>query len=137
MPRKRARTPQDRTGARGPVQVTPEEVKALVRESWSEAEFTDAVLALARRLGWRRAHFRPARTARGWRTAVSGDGAGFPDLLLCRRETLIVAELKVKRNKATPEQENWLASFRHAGHRAYVWYPEDWNEIERILEEGP
>jgi hypothetical protein len=45
----------------------------------SEAAFTDAVIELARLGGWRVAHFRPARTASGWRTPVQGDGAGFPD----------------------------------------------------------
>ena len=46
----------------------------------SERELQDAVIQLARLLGWRVAHFRPAMTTRGWRTPVSADGAGFPDL---------------------------------------------------------
>src|SRR5215813_9770420 len=40
-----------------------------------------------------------AEAATGWRTAVSGDGAGFPDLLLVRAERLVVAELKVGRGQ--------------------------------------
>jgi hypothetical protein len=46
----------------------------------TEREFQRQVIDLARLLGWRCAHFRPGRTARGWRTPVQADGAGFPDL---------------------------------------------------------
>jgi len=34
----------------------------------SEADFESRVVDFARLLGWRVAHFRPARTAKGWRT---------------------------------------------------------------------
>src|SRR5262245_27573014 len=64
----------------------------------SEAGFMRTVIQLAQVCGWRVAHFRPARTAHGWRTAVRGEGKGFPDLLLVRGEELLVAELKVGRN---------------------------------------
>jgi hypothetical protein len=47
----------------------------------TEAAFLRQVLDLAKLRGWRTAHFRPAQTSRGWRTAVQGDGAGFPDLV--------------------------------------------------------
>ena len=100
----------------------------------SEAEFTRMVLALARLRGWRSAHFRPARTSTGWRTAVSGDGVGFPDLLLVKGTVLIVAELKVGRNKLTPEQAVWIAAFEAAGVPAYCWRPCDWADIEAVLE---
>jgi hypothetical protein len=98
----------------------------------TEAEFTAQVLELAKRLGWRAAHFRPARTARGWRTAVQGDGAGFPDLVLVRRR-VIVAELKAGRGKLTPAQTDWLGVFERAGITAYVWHPRDWPQIELVL----
>lgn len=100
----------------------------------TETEFQDLVLKLALMFGWRRAHFRPAETKKGWRTAVSGDGKGFPDLLLIRGKTLIVAELKRSRKEVpTPEQEAWLAAFRGAGIPAYLWTPEDWSTIEGVL----
>jgi hypothetical protein len=50
----------------------------------TEAEFLAQVLQLAKLCGWLTAHFRPAKTAHGWRTAVQGDGAGWPDLVLLR-----------------------------------------------------
>jgi hypothetical protein len=105
----------------------------------TEAAFTAQVLAMARLHGWRSAHFRPARTKTGWRTAVAGDGVGFPDLLLVRARTkqMLVAELKVPPNRTTPEQDRWLAEFEVTGVAAYTWTPADWNEIARVLEQGP
>ncbi len=99
----------------------------------TEAEFTAQVLELARLAGWRSAHFRPARTAAGWRTAVQGDGRGFPDLVLLRGAAIVAVELKVGRGKLRPEQAAWLAAFAEAGAAAFVWRPEDWPEIERVL----
>lgn len=100
----------------------------------SEAEFLKQVIAYAKLYGWRVAHFRPAKTQAGnWVTAVQGDGKGFPDLLLLRDREQVAAELKVGRNKTTQEQYDWLAAFTLAGVNAYVWYPKDWPEIERVL----
>lgn len=99
----------------------------------TEAEFLRMVLQLAKLRGWYTYHARPARTARGWRTAVQGDGVGWMDLL-CVRERVIVAELKVGRGKLTPEQSAWLSAFREAGVGAFVWTPNDWPEIERVME---
>ena len=48
-----------------------------------EDEFLRAVLEMAGILGWMAFHPRPARTAHGWRTALSGD-PGYPDLTLAK-----------------------------------------------------
>ncbi len=108
-----------------------------IKATYTEAAFTRDVLTLAKRLGWRTAHFRPARTADGWRTAVSGDGKGFLDLLLLRGGTLIVAELKVGNGKLTPEQAAWVSAWEAAGVAVYLWRPENFDEIEAVLTEGP
>ena len=109
--------------------------KAKPRET--EAGFLRAVLEAAKLQGWRTAHFRPAKTAKGWRTAVQGDGTGWPDLVLCRPPRLIFAELKTDTGKLTEEQEIWLDKLRSCiGHdfiEAVVWRPRDWPEIERTL----
>jgi hypothetical protein len=99
----------------------------------SEPEFLAQVLALARLRGWRSIHVRPARTARGWRTAVQGDGVGFPDLLLLRSGKLVVAELKAGRGRPTAEQLAWMQAFEAAGAGVYVWTPASWAEIESVL----
>lgn len=117
-----------------PREMTVEEAKAAVKVT--EAEFTTQVLKLAKLRGWRSAHFRPAETKKGWRTAVQGDGKGFPDLVLLRGEDIIVAELKVGRNKPTTEQEEWLEAFNRANVSAWVWTPNDWPEIESRLGRG-
>lgn len=99
----------------------------------TETVFTAEVIQRARFHGWRSAHFRPGMNARGeWRTAVAGDGVGFPDLILIR-DRAIAAELKVGRNKATDEQTAWINAFRRAGIPAFVWRPEDWHLIEFTL----
>lgn len=100
----------------------------------TEAEFLRQVLQYARLHSWMSAHFRPGMTRKGrWVTAVSGDGVGFPDLLLVKPPKLIVAELKVGKNQVTTEQRAWLYAFREAGILAFVWRPSDWPEIERVL----
>jgi hypothetical protein len=104
------------------------------RSTTSEAAFTGQVLQAARLLGWQSAHFRPARTARGWRTPVQGDGKGFPDLILLRGPRLVVAELKVDGGRLRPEQESWLAAFRQLpGAEVHVWRPRDWDQLTEVL----
>lgn len=107
---------------------------AVVLKRITEDAFKDQVLDLARAFKWRTAHFRPGLTRSGqWVTAVQGDGKGFPDLVLVRGPTLIVAELKVGRNKPTREQTAWLQAFELAGIPAYTWWPRHWSEIESVL----
>jgi len=96
-----------------------------------EAEMTERdlqawVIVLARLLGWRVAHFRPARTAHGWRTPVAGDGAGFPDLVLVGHGRVLFRELKAGRGRLRPEQEAWLSALRSSGADAEVWTEADW-----------
>ena len=70
------------------------------------------VVDVARLSGWRVAHFRAARTAQGWRTPVTADGDGWPDLVLVRPPRLIFAELKSETGKVKPHQSKWLDVLR-------------------------
>lgn len=110
----------------------------------SEAELQAAVIECAQLLGWKCAHFRPAMTSKGWRTPVSADGAGWPDLTLQRtigeRKRLIFAELKTEKGKTSAAQDEWLEALEHTddendGGECYVWRPSMWlsGEIESIL----
>ncbi len=99
----------------------------------TEAQFQSQVLDLAHLLGWRVAHFRPAMTKHGWRTAVAGNGKGFPDLIMVRGDRQVVAELKSKTGFITGEQKLWLDAFRGAGVETYVWRPDDFEEIKEVL----
>ena len=59
--------------------------------------------------------------------------SGFPDLLIAGPGGVVFAELKVGKNKPTDEQYKWLSALTDAGANAYVWWPDDWDDIERIL----
>jgi hypothetical protein len=96
----------------------------------SEKAFTAQVISLARHLGWKTCHFRPAQTQTGrWITAVQGDGKGFPDLVMARKQFVIFAELKTETGRMTSEQDMWSAVLPNC----YLWRPSDYEEIERIL----
>lgn len=102
----------------------------------TEAQFQQQVTELAEWRGWGWAHFRPARTEKGWRTPVSGPlGGGHADLLLVR-DRVVFAELKrgPREKRQTPlAQRGFLEVVRRAGGEAYLWEPADWPEIERVL----
>lgn len=107
----------------------------------TEKDFGDQLLQLAGIFRWRSAHFRPAMTAHGWRTAVQGDGKGFPDLVLTRPPRVIFAELKIPRTAKqqpekllSPEQQEWLEQLTLCtGVETYLWTPRDWDEITEVL----
>lgn len=100
----------------------------------TEADLLRGVLDLAAVLGWKSAHFRPSRTAYGWRTAVQGDGVGWPDVLLVRRGRIVAAELKADRGRLTDAQRAWLDDLEAAGLATFVWRPSDYpDEIAAVL----
>lgn len=108
-------------------------MKATIKPRLTEAQFTAQVIQLAGICGWKSAHFRAARTARGWRTPCQGDAKGWPDLVLVRGRRVIYAELKVGRNRLTPEQQQWRDALRCAGQDVRLWTDRDWAEITRTL----
>jgi hypothetical protein len=98
----------------------------------TERDFERAVLETLRLFGWRFTHFRPARTARGWRTPLSGD-AGFPDIVAVRDERVLFVELKAEKGRLSDEQGHWLAALGFAGADVHCWRPSDWPTIEETL----
>ncbi len=99
----------------------------------SEADFQRQVIDLAQLHGWRVAHFRPGMNKRGqWMTAVSGDGAGFVDLVLCR-ERIIWAELKTDDGRLSLGQHSWMLALKLAKQEYYIWRPKNWTSIELAL----
>lgn len=101
----------------------------------TEREFQRTVIATARHLGWRVAHF-GAATVRSGRvlTPVLADGAGFPDLVLVR-ERIVYVELKSAKGRLSPRQREWMRALLEAGQEAYVWRASDWQDgtIESVL----
>lgn len=100
-----------------------------VHRKMSEANFTNTVIEMAMTFGWRVAHFRPAETKKGWRTAMTGH-IGFPDLVLARHEQVMFVELKSDTGKMRPDQEAWAKAI---GPNFQVWRPGDLKKIERLL----
>lgn len=100
----------------------------------SEKDFQRQVTDLAELYGWQWAHFRPAQTARGWRTPVSGPlGAGFPDLVLAKPGRLIFAELKRDGARTAATQDAVLAALQAAGGETVVWRPADFDDVVAVL----
>lgn len=101
----------------------------------TERQFQDRVIAEARLRGWLVAHFRPAKTERGWRTPVSADGKGFPDLVLVRYR-VVYAELKSGSGKLSDDQAVWALRLAEAGAEVHVWRPDDWlnGVVDEVLD---
>lgn len=94
----------------------------------SEQACQETIVDAAMKAGWLVHAQRPARTTRGWRTAVQGH-AGFPDLVLITpsRTELHIVELKRKPNKLEPAQDIWIRAFGGIGIPVYPhvwWVPE-------------
>jgi hypothetical protein len=89
----------------------------------TEREFQEAVLDVAKRLGYRVYHT--------WNSMHST--GGFPDLVLVRRPRLLFVELKSQRGRVSEQQQAWLDDLRAAGQQAFVWRPADWDTIVEVL----
>ena len=113
----------------------------LVEQSQSyrvrERTFTNQVIDTAHHHGWQPFHLRDRDSIHIVR------GKGFPDLVMYRKDPktgeteLIAAELKRGYDsELREEQTEWLEALRqHIP--AYEWRPEDWDEIESVLKDGP
>ena len=108
-----------------------------VKRQPSERTFTEDVIETAHRHGWRTFHLRDHDSRHIVR------GRGFPDLVMYRKDEdtgdteLVVAELKRDHTaELREEQQEWLTALgQHVP--AFAWRPNDWDEIERVLKDGP
>ena len=117
--------------------------RTVLARAMSEAQLQQAVIEAAKFNGWHIAHFRAGMTRRGrWVTPVSGDGAGFPDLVLAHPDRgVLFVELKAEQGKMTSRQAIWLTLLGTCN-KTYVWRPRDWLAgtilaILRGIEEKP
>ena len=102
-----------------------EDYLAQARGDVDESQFRDQVVSLAKLLDWK-VYFT-------WSSLHSP--AGFPDLLLVRKDRVFAAELKVKNRKPTPAQQEWLQVLCDSGKvDTFVWRPENLVEIASLLQ---
>lgn len=97
----------------------------------SEADFQTTVIEMAGYCGWKLIyHTRDSR----------GSAAGFPDLVMIRGDSMIVAELKSQQGRVSPAQLQWYGACLKVEDRsngavqAYLWRPSDLDDIERVLQ---
>ena len=88
----------------------------------TERDFQQVVIEAARLAGWLVYHTHDSRRSE----------PGFPDLVLVR-DRVVYAEIKTEKAKPTAEQLHWLEALTAAGSECYIWRPDDWPEIERVL----
>ena len=99
------------------------------------AQLQGAIVETAQLRGWHVAHFRPARTARGWRTPVEGH-AGFVDLVLARRGVVFMWEVKGDGDDPSIEQLEWLAAIGAGVADCRIVEPADLDDALLALELG-
>uniref|UniRef100_A0A6M3JJG7 VRR-NUC domain-containing protein n=1 Tax=viral metagenome TaxID=1070528 RepID=A0A6M3JJG7_9ZZZZ len=112
----------------------------------SEREFGDSLADVAKSLGWKRRHTRPARTGRTyvnkhgeakevWDSPEQGD-PGFPDEVFAKDGRVFLWELKMPGNKPTTAQTAWIEALGGPSETARVLYPQDYDWAVRMLAEG-
>lgn len=111
-------------------------------EPSNEAQFQQWVIRQAIECGWLVYHtpavpIAPTRQINKRYFTPTQGHKGFPDLVLCHRETgvVIFAELKTNRGVIKPHQKIWHESLlKHPQNRFYLWRPKDKTHIEQVLE---
>jgi hypothetical protein len=95
----------------------------------SEREFQDKwVIPAAMKLGWAPYHTHDSRRS----------FPGFPDLILIRKNRMVVAELKSEKGQLTADQRMWLRLFEGVAEKSenitvHLWRPSDWDEVVATL----
>lgn len=58
---------------------------------------------------------------------------GFPDLVIMGPHHVIFVELKATKGRVSKAQQEWIDGLGRAGQDAYIWYPEDWPVVQKML----
>ncbi len=85
--------------------------------------------------GYRVAGFRPAMTAKGYRTPCLADAAGFPDLVAFRESDgrRVAIEVKIPPDDLKPEQLDWGRVLQYCKVEWYCVRPNSWDLMKDVL----
>ncbi len=93
----------------------------------SEKDFEGQIRDLAKLFGYKYYHT--------WGSFHSP--MGFPDCVLVKGGRLIFAELKSEKGKVSVPQQEWLDALGGVANvEVYLWRPDDFDEIVKILQRG-
>lgn len=107
--------------------------RARIYRATSEEDIQRAFTEALSIRGWRWTHFRPAKTRKGPRTALSGN-AGFVDVVAVRGRRALFVEAKSETGTLTSEQERWAEALTKAGLTHRVLRPSNLNELLEFIE---
>lgn len=96
---------------------------------YTEKEFEDQVVELAKAMGWLVYHAHDSRQS-DWRS-----DKGFPDWVFVKLDRLVIfAELKGTGGHPTPGQLTWIHSIKeNTGVVSDVFWPKDWEALAALL----
>ncbi len=97
-----------------------------VAHAVSEKVFQLRVLDYAAEQGWEFMHISDSRRSYS---------RGFPDCVFARGGRLMFVELKTMTGRVTGAQARWATVLKAGPAEYYLWRPDCWGDIERIL--GP
>ena len=104
--------------------ISHDEFRKIVQSSTSEKDFQKTVQKLATIKGWYWYHA----------SMSMRDNAGFPDLVMVRRDRVVFAELKTEKGRVRKAQSAWLGALKDSGCvEVYLWRPRHIDEITSIL----
>lgn len=90
----------------------------------TEAQFQQAVLEMAQRLGWLCYHVYDSRRS----------VPGFPDIVSVHpHHGVVFLELKTVKGRVRPEQQRWIDTLSAVGQRAYIVRPTDMDFLESMF----
>ena len=95
------------------------------RPHMREDQFQEKILELCKWLRLRTYHTYDSRRS----------NAGFPDLVIVGKHGAVFAELKSTSGKVSLAQQEWYDELIMAGQQAYIWRPEDWPQVEKVLKQ--
>ena len=88
-----------------------------------EIPFMQQVLEFLRLCGFLAYHTKDSRKS----------APGFPDIIALKGDRQLVIETKRVGEEPDEDQERWLRAYVDVGAKVYVFTPDDWPEIERVV----